>query len=104
MGRKHGISERQLQELGRYQQSESFTALEKLVIDYAVAMTGTPADIPDRVYNELRRHFDEAQIVELTAAISWENHRARFNHAFGLKAQGFSKGAYCPLPERVGGA
>ncbi len=40
------------------------------------------------------------QLVELTAAIAWENYRARFDHAFGIEAQGFSAGAYCPLPER----
>ncbi len=32
--------------------------------------------------------------------IEWENYRARFNHAFGIEAQDFSKGAYCPLPKR----
>jgi hypothetical protein len=40
-----------------------------------------------------------ALMVELTAAIAWENFRARFNHAMGLGAQGFSEGAYCALPE-----
>jgi alkylhydroperoxidase family enzyme len=71
------------------------------VLDYSVAMTRTPAEIPDQLFNELRNHFDETQLVELTAAIAWENYRARFNHAFGLKAQGFSQGAFCPMPERV---
>jgi alkylhydroperoxidase family enzyme len=64
-------------------------------------MTETPAEIPDRLFRDLQNHFDEKQLVELTAAIAWENYRARFNHAFGIKAQGFSKGAFCPLPERV---
>ncbi len=63
-------------------------------------MTLTPVEVPDELFAELRHHFDEAQLVELTAAIAWENYRARFNHAFGIEAQGFSKGAYCPLPER----
>ena len=64
-------------------------------------MTKTPVEVPDELFAELRRHFDEAQLVELTAAVAWENYRARFNHAFGLEAQGFSQGAYCPLPERT---
>jgi alkylhydroperoxidase family enzyme len=64
-------------------------------------MTKTPAEIPDRLFNELRRNFSEEQIVELAGAIAWENYRARINHAFGLEAQGFSKGSYCPMPERV---
>jgi alkylhydroperoxidase family enzyme len=64
-------------------------------------MTKTPVEVQDGLFAELRAHFDEAQIVELTAAIAWENYRARFDHALGIEAQGFSEGAYCPLPERA---
>ncbi len=35
----------------------------------------------------------------LPAQIAWENWRARFNHALGIEAHGFSEGAYCPIPE-----
>lgn len=54
----------------------------------------------DALFAALRTHFDEAQVVELTAAISWENYRARFDHALGIEAPGFSDGADCVLPER----
>ncbi len=55
------------------------------------------------MFAALRRDINEAQLVELTAAIAWENYRARFDHAFGIESQGFSKAAYCPLPERAMG-
>jgi len=57
--------------------------------------------VPEALFARLREHFAEAQLVELTAAIAWENYRARFDHAFGIEAQGFSEGAYCVLPERA---
>lgn len=69
------------------------------MLDYSVAMTQTPVELPDELFAALRQHLNEAQMVELTAAIAWENYRARFNHAFGVEAQGFSEGAYCPMPE-----
>ncbi len=72
------------------------------MLDYSVAMTQTPVEISDGLFAALRANFNEAQMVELTATIAWENYRARFNHAFGVEAQGFSEGAYCPLPERTG--
>jgi len=62
-------------------------------------MTVTPVEIPDELFAELRKHFDDRQLVELTGAIAWENFRARFNHALGIESEGFSKKAYCPLPE-----
>jgi alkylhydroperoxidase family enzyme len=63
-------------------------------------MTRMPVAVPDGLFDELKRYFTAAQLVELTATIAWENYRARFNHALGIEAQGFSEGAFCPLPER----
>ena len=70
------------------------------MLDYATAMTRTPVDVPDALFAALRAELDEAQVVELTAAIAWESYRARFNHALLIEAEGFSAGAFCPLPER----
>ena len=61
-------------------------------------MTHTPVEVPDALFQRLRAQFSEAQMVELTATIAWENYRARFDHAFGIEAEGFSEGAYCALP------
>ncbi len=104
MGRATGITEAQLRDLGSYKESAAFSALEKLVLDYAVEMTKTPVEVSEALFAALRQHFNEAQLVELTAAIAWENYRARFDHAFGIESQCFSKAAYCPLPERAMGA
>lgn len=100
MGRKAGLTETKLRALADFEASSEFTAVEKLAIQYAVAMTVTPAEIPDELFQALERQFNPAQLVELTSAIAWENYRARFNHAFGIEAEGFSKGSFCPLPER----
>jgi alkylhydroperoxidase family enzyme len=70
------------------------------VLDYAVALTKTPADASDELVAELRKSLDDPQLVELTTMIAWENFRARFNRGFDVAAQGFSEGASCPLPER----
>jgi alkylhydroperoxidase family enzyme len=70
------------------------------VLDYAVAMTKTPLEVPEELFAGLARELSRAQLVELTAAIAWENYRARFDHALGVEAQGFSDGAFCPVPER----
>ena len=40
---------------------------------------------------------DAGLLVELTAAIAWENHRASSNHALGMGYGGFSEGSYCLL-------
>lgn len=83
-----------------FEASDQFDALEKLVLRLTVAMTRTPVDVDETLFEELRKHFDEAQMVEICATIAWENFRARFNRPFDLSAQGFSDGAFCVIPER----
>jgi len=70
------------------------------VLRLAVTLSRTPADVPEELFAALRQHFDDAQMVEIAAAIAWENYRSRYNRVFDVGAQGFSEGAFCPLPER----
>ena len=87
-----------------YRNSELFSELEKLVLEYADAMTQTPVEVPDALFAKLREQFIDVQLVELTATLAWENYRARFDHAFGVEAEGFTKGSYCALPARAASA
>ena len=64
-------------------------------------MARTPADVPRDLVARLREHLSEAQLVELTVAISWEHYRARFNRVFDIAPGGFSQGAFCALPEHL---
>ncbi|MGC1106618.1 MAG: hypothetical protein WA876_08775 [Candidatus Acidiferrales bacterium] len=86
--------------MGRFESSANFTEAEKNVLRATVALSRTPADVSEELFAALRRDFSERQLVELTAAIAWENYRARFNRMFAIEAEGFSHGKFCPLPER----
>jgi alkylhydroperoxidase family enzyme len=94
-----GVGEAELRALPTYETSDRFGELERLVLDYATAMSRSPVDVPDELFDRLREHFDEAQLVELTNIIALENYRARFNWAFGIANQGFSEGSFCVPPE-----
>ena len=100
MGRGVGVTDQQLLHLGDFESSPAFSELERLVLRYAEAMTRTPVDVPEELFGRLRARLDPRQMVELTSAIAWENYRARFDHAFGVEAEGFTEGAVCPLPPR----
>ncbi len=98
MGRDLGITEEKLQELNNYEHSNLFSPDEQAVLRYADAMTSNPAEVPDDIFEQLKNIFDDSQIVELTSAIAWENYRARFDHALKVESQGYSEGAFYPLP------
>jgi alkylhydroperoxidase family enzyme len=96
--RASGISAEQIANLSRYRTDFNFSELERLVLEYADGVTQTPVEVPDALFARLREKFTEAQLVELTSAVAWENYRARFDHAFGIEAESFSEGAVCTLP------
>lgn len=58
-------------------------------------------EVSDALFARLREKFSNAELVELTSAIAWENYRARFSHAFGIEAENFAEGAVCALPVRT---
>jgi len=79
-----GVEASKIAAIGVEAEQHVYTELEALAMEYAAAMTATPAGVTDELVDRLRAHLDEEQIVELTAAIAFENYRARFNHAMGI--------------------
>ena len=92
-GRDAGISDLQLEELANFASSTNFDRREKAVLRFAEAMTRTPAEVSDAVFEEISELFSTDQIVELTAAVALENYRARFNCALKIESDGI-----CSLP------
>lgn len=60
-------------------------AVDRLVRDYAVAVSENSAQIRDAIFASLQEHFDEAQIVELTWRISLAGAFNRFNNAMQVE-------------------
>jgi AhpD family alkylhydroperoxidase len=98
VSRRWGLSDEELLALPVYRTSPVFAEVDKLVLDYATGMSRTPAAVSDELFGQLRRHFDERQLVELTHCIALENLRGRFNLALGIGSAGFSEGMVCAVP------
>ena len=84
-----GASEDKVREVTSAEKSAHYTESERAAIAYAEAMTITGERVTDALFARVRACFDEAQVVELTAAAALENFRSKFNVALGIEAQGF---------------
>ena len=100
MSRAAGIDEAKVQHVNRWRDSDVYSPLERLVLEYAECLTRTPADVSPELRAALLEHLTLTQLVELTTTIAWENFRARFNRGFDVQAQGYADGAACVLPDR----
>jgi alkylhydroperoxidase family enzyme len=83
------LSDDQIRNLNWYAESNLFSSDEKLVLELADALTATPAKVTEELRARLKQRFSTAQLVELAAAIAWENYRARSNRVFGFGSENF---------------
>jgi len=93
--REHDDGEQKLAEVATWRDSTLFSSAERVALEYAERITHTDQQVDDQLFARLKRHYDEAQIVELTATVALENFRSKFNPSLGIAAQGF-----CLVPSR----
>ncbi|MDG1209324.1 MAG: carboxymuconolactone decarboxylase family protein [Paracoccaceae bacterium] len=61
-----GILTKSAENILNYDQIDEFDDIDKLVVEYAIAVTNDFHKVCDSMMDRLRVHFDDAQIVELT--------------------------------------
>jgi alkylhydroperoxidase family enzyme len=83
-------------EVPTWRDSALFSESERVALEYAERITYTDRQVDDAFFAQVRKHFTEPQIVELTAAVALENFRSKFNPPLGIEAQGF-----CVVPART---
>jgi alkylhydroperoxidase family enzyme len=97
-GSEAGASPEKIDALAEFRTSELFSPAEKVALELADAATGLPHDVSDELFERLREHYSDAEIVELAYIVALENFRSRFNRSLRIEAQGL----YCVLPGHRG--
>jgi uncharacterized peroxidase-related enzyme len=80
-GKKNGVTEEQITHLAFYQRSAAFDEKEKATLLYAERVTRGASGIREGAIHELKKHYSDDQIVELTLTICIANFTNRFNDA-----------------------
>jgi alkylhydroperoxidase family enzyme len=88
VGSAIGIPDEKLLALTDWEASALFDEVERLVLEYADAITITGRDVSDELFGRLRAQFDDDAIVELTEIVAWENASSKFNRALRIPSQG----------------
>jgi len=77
---KEGLTPEQVSALADWSSSPRFSPKQRALLAYVDAMT-RQIEVPDPLFEELRNHFSERQIVELTMLIGAYNMLTRFLQA-----------------------
>ncbi len=81
VGAKLDISREKLDELLRYRQSDRFSARERAALEYAEAITREDQEVTDACVEQLRKHFSDAEVVELTFIVGYQTFASKFAKA-----------------------
>lgn len=77
-----------VQAVSGWRDSGLFSEEERAALAYAEAVTATPPQVDATVKMEIKRHFTDEAITEMTALIAFQNLSTRFNAALDIPAQG----------------
>lgn len=86
---KRGISMEKVQAVSEYKTSQMFSEKERVALEYAEAITRYDIGVTDEIFQRLKVHFKEDEIIELTGLIGYQNLASKFNAALDVPPQGF---------------
>lgn len=97
LARQQGLTEEMVQALPRYRDSTVFSEAEKVAIRYADVLAGDHKSASDTLFDDLREHYNESEILDLGWRITSFIGYGRLIRALGLEI-----GEACPIGHPAG--
>lgn len=86
-GQSAGADAQRLAEVWNFRSSALFTEAERAALEFAVAAASVPGAVDEPIATELRRHWDEGEIVELTGVVALFGFLNRWNDAMATELE-----------------
>lgn len=77
--KRSGIPDDKLENLWNFEQSDLFSDAERAALRFAMLGSQVPNGITDEVFDELKAHWDDGQIVEILATLCYVGFLNRWN-------------------------
>ena len=85
LARKHGVDGSIIESIRDYKSDPRLGAAEKAALAVAESITRDPTHLPEPLWNDLRSHFDDGQIVEIVCSIGLFNYFNRVNNLLEME-------------------
>ena len=82
-----GLSPKGVDAIMDYKNHPEFDEKDKIVVEWATAVWENPNRIRDELFNRVRKHFTEAQVVELTLRATLCGFFNKFNDALQIEEE-----------------
>ncbi len=84
---RYGAEKEKLENIWEYKTHSIFSEAEKAALDFAFASSTIPNTVSDEVAENLRKHWDEGEIVEITGVIALFGYLNRWNDSMGTEME-----------------
>jgi alkylhydroperoxidase family enzyme len=85
LARRFGSDDETIAALRDYANSERFNDAEKAALAVAEALTKDPTGLAEPLWDDLRRHYTDEQIIEIICSIGLFNYFNRLNNALEIE-------------------
>ena len=93
LGKKAGITDEMIAALDQHATSELFTFSEKELLSWTEGVTQNPGGIDEEIFKQLKNHFTQQQVVELTLLVGFFNMVTRLCQSLEIEVEGQKKAA-----------
>ena len=80
---RYGSNSDQLNEIWDFRKSKRFNEKEKAAFEFAIAASSIPNKVDEQISRELKRYWDDGEIVEILGVISLFGFLNRWNDSMG---------------------
>ena len=82
-----GVDDAKLAAVWEYRTSPLYTDRERVALDFAIAAASQPNDVTDELFAEMKRHWNEGEIVEITATVALFGFMSRWNDTMATELE-----------------
>ena len=90
VGVTKGVPSEKLVDVLAYRESPRFSERERAALQFCERITRDDLEVSEECLAQVREHFREAEIVELTFIIGFQTFASKFAKAWRLAPQGYS--------------
>lgn len=84
---RYGSEEDKLQHIWEYKTYEAFSEAERAVFDFTIAASQIPNGVNDELSENLRKHWDDGEIVEILGVVALFGYLNRWNDSMGTQLE-----------------
>lgn len=84
---RYGSEEDKLNNIWEYKTYPAFTDGERAVFDFAIAASSIPNAVDDEIAENMRKYWDEGEVVEILGVIALFGYLNRWNDSMGTQLE-----------------